>query len=480
VDDLRWLDAVGVADLVRSGAVSAAEVLEAAIARIEDANGRLNVMVTPMYARARARVTPTSEDRPLAGVPMLMKDLFCEVSGVELHEGMRYLRRLGYVAQVDQELAVRFERAGLMVVGKSNTCELGEEPTTEPAAYGPSRNPWDLDRSPGGSSGGSAAAVAAGLVPVAHANDGGGSIRNPAAYCGLVGLKPSRARVPLGPLDGDAFGGLVCELAVTRTVRDTAAVLDAVAGPMPGDPYAAPAPARPYRDEVGASPGSLRIGCWTGVPGGRGQLSPDVAEGVTAAAHVLASLGHHVEDAHPPVLDRGTAMWAHARLFAPGVAWGLRRWERLCGTPAQLEELEPMTRRMLALAQAMSAADLFDVIETGQLVARSVADWYEEGYDLLVLATTHDVAPRLGEFHAVADQDLDRATAALLPTVALCAWCNVTGQPAISLPVATSGDGLPIGIQLVAPYGREDLLIRVAAQLEAATPWHDRHPALAG
>jgi len=260
-DDLSHLDATAQAELVRSGQASPLELVDAAIERIERVNPELNAVITPLFDTARAQATSDRlPDGPLRGVPFVLKDLACHSAGDPFHEGMAFLKGRGWSEPEDTALAARFRAAGLITVGKTNTPELGILPTTEPQAHGPTRNPWDTSRSTGGSSGGSAAAVAAGLVPVGHANDGGGSIRIPASECGLVGLKPSRARVSSGPEFGDVMGGLTCELVVSRSVRDTATVLDAVHGMEPGDPYTAPEPARPYLDEVGADAGRLRIG----------------------------------------------------------------------------------------------------------------------------------------------------------------------------------------------------------------------------
>jgi amidase len=480
MDELRWSDATEVAGLIAAGSVSVAEVVEASVARVEALNPDLNAVITPMFEQARSTAAAAADvEGPFGGVPFLVKDLMCEVAGVPFHEGMRYLNRKGYVPSEDQELYRRFVAAGLLALGKTNTSELGLVPTTEPVLYGPTHNPWDVSRSPGGSSGGSAAAVASGMVPIAHANDGGGSIRGPAAYCGLVGLKPTRGRVPLGPLYGDVFGGLVCEFVVTRSVRDTAAALDAVAGPMSGDPYAAPQPTGRYSEVVGERPNrALKIGVWTGVPGGRTVVAPAVSEAVDQVARVLGELGHSISEGHPPVLDRPDAIGVVQRLFCVAAHWGLRRWERICGEQARPDELEPMTRVMIESARGMSGADVFDLLENAQLIGRATAAWHDDGFDVLLMPATPDVAPPLGILQACDDDDVRRATKEMLPLVSLLAWCNITGQPSISLPLAISSEGLPIGVQLVAPHGREDRLLSVAAQLERAMPWDSRHPAI--
>jgi amidase len=474
---MQWMDATELAGLISAGSVSVDEILEASLARIEVLNTSLNAVIAPMFERARGDAAAAARMSPFGGVPFLVKDLICEVAGVPFHEGMRYLRRVGYVPTEDQELYRRFVGAGLLAVGKTNTCELGLVPTTEPELSGPTRNPWDLSRTPGGSSGGSAAAVASGMVPIAHANDGGGSIRGPAAYCGLVGLKPTRGRVPLSPLYGDLFGGLVCELVVTRSVRDTAAALDAVAGPASGDPHAAPAVAGSFTSVLVDQPTkALNVGVWTGVPGGRSDLAPAVRQAVEHVATVLGELGHSVRAGHPAVLERPDVITVLQRLFCVAAHWGLRRWERICGEQASPDELEPMTRAMVERARGMSGADIFDLFENAQLIGRSTAAWHDDGFDVLLMAATPDVAPPLGTLQASDDDDVPRAAKAMMPLVSLLAWCNLTGQPSISLPLAASGDGLPIGIQLVAPQGREDLLLTLAAQLEYAIPWHSRHP----
>lgn len=462
------LDATAQAELIRSGAVSPAELVDAAIDRIDKLDPDLNAVVHRRDDRARAEAARVDPDAPFAGVPMVLKDLMCELGGEPFHEGMAYLRDLDYVAPADQALAARFEDAGFVIVGKTNTSELGGMPTAEPLVYGPTHNPWLPGHSPGGSSGGSAAAVASKMVAVGHANDAGGSIRTPAARCGLVGLKPSRARVPVGPLYGDLFCGVVAELAVTRTVRDTAAVLAAVAGPEPGDPYAVhPAPARPARP--------LRVAVWTGVPGELGSLTPEAEASVTEAADALSDLGHDVVDSHPAILDRRTAAAVLGKIVMAGTEWAVRRWEKLTGVAAEPEQLEPITRMYLERARTLSAADLLDLIEAGQLVTRQVAEWYAGGFDLLLMATVAEPPPAHGELQAETDDEVEAVMGRMVASLSLTSWANLTGQPAISLPVHWTDDGLPMGSQLIAPHGAEQLLLEVAADLESARPWADRY-----
>src|SRR5437588_420286 len=322
-DTLGDHDATGLASLVRAGDVTPVELVEAAINRIETVDPQLNAVIHRRFDRARdeaARMVPGSA--PFAGVPFLVKDIACHQAGEPFHEGMRFLRDRHWRAASDSHLAARFRAAGLITVGRTNAPELGIVPTTEPDAYGATRNPWDRARSPGGSSGGSAAAVAAGLVPAAHANDGGGSIRIPASACGVVGLKPSRGRTSLGP-DASFTALVVCEHVVCRTVRDCAAFLDAVAGPMPGDPYVAPPPVRPYRQEVGADPGRLRVGLLTAAPGGLAVVAPECVTAAEDAARLLESLGHEVEVSHPAALDRPDWAPHFMSLWSAGVALGL-------------------------------------------------------------------------------------------------------------------------------------------------------------
>jgi amidase len=450
--------------------------LEVALARLDALNPRLNAVIHGLADRARAQVAGGLPDGPFRGVPMVLKDLIQELADEPLYEGMQYLRDLDYRPPATTELTRRFEAAGLVICGKTNTPELGGIPTTEPLAYGPTANPWDLTRTPGGSSGGSAACVAAGIVPIGHANDAGGSIRNPAARCGLVGLKPTRARVPLGPLYGDVFGGVVSELVVTRSVRDTAGVLDAVHGPEIGDPHSAPRRERPYVDELVGDVNPLKIGVWTEIPGRRSELSTDAVAAVMAGAKALEDLGHHVDDSHPPVLEGPEAGTALGQIVMVSTDWAVRRWERITGVDIDPSQLEPITRRYLEFAAKTSGTELLDFIERGQLITRAVDGWYAEGHDLLLMATVAEPPNLLGELQAATDNDVPRALKMLLPSLWLTCWVNLTGLPAISLPLHWTADGLPMGVQLVARAGREDLLLRVASQLEQALPWSDRHP----
>lgn len=476
--DVGWMDATAQAALVRDGKTSPLELLEVALARLDAVNPQLNAVIHLLAERARAQVAAGLPDGPFSGVPMVLKDLGQELADEPFHEGMQFLRDLDYRPSETTELTRRFETAGLVICGKTNTPELGGIITTEPLAYGPTANPWDLTRTTGGSSGGSAACVAAGIVPVGHANDAGGSIRNPAARCGLVGLKPTRARVPLGPLYGDLFGGMVSELVVTRSVRDTAGVLDAVHGPGIGDPYAAPPPVRPYVDELDCAIEPLRIGVWTGIPGGRSELSVDALDAVMSGARTLEGLGHHVDESHPAVLDGPQAGTTLGQIVMVGTDWAVRRWERITGVDIDPSQLEPITRLYLNAAAQTSGAELLDFVERGQLITRAVDAWFAEGHDLLMMATVAEPPNRLGELQAATDDDVPRALKALLPSLWLTCWVNLTGQPAISLPIHWTDDGLPMGVQLVARAGREDLLVRVARQLEQAMPWADRHPPL--
>ena len=472
------IDATEQARMIREGEASPSELVEDAIARLERLNPQLNAVIHPLMEEAQEAASGELPDGPFRGVPFLVKDLSCYMNGVPVHEGMQALKDAGHVADHDMWLTRRFRAAGFVTLGRTNTPELGILPTTEPVAYGATHNPWNLDRSPGGSSGGSAAAVAAGIVAAAHANDGGGSIRIPASHCGLVGLKPSRGRVSLAPDFGDVLGGLVIELAVTRSVRDAAGILDAVHGPAPGDPYAAPPPARPYIEEVGAEPGRLRIGLMTTAPGGQFETHPECVEGARNAAAALEELGHHVEDSHPPEMDDPDQIATFLVRWTGGVDWNLKYWGGVIGRELGPDDVEPCTWALAEQGRSHTAGDLLRSIEHAQASTRRIASWWtDDGFDLLLTPTCGEPPSRLGEFDAPPDNPAAPLLRAL-PFGSFTAGFNTTGQPAISLPLHLTADGLPVGVQLVAAYGREDVLLRVAAQLEEARPWADRLPAV--
>ena len=473
-DALATLDGIAQAELIRQGQLSPRELVDAAIARIEKLNPVLNAVITPLFDEAQAAAaSPTLPAGPFRGVPLLLKDLGAMQIGQPYYMGNRALREARYIAPVDTPLGARFRRAGFVTLGKTNTPELGLQSTTQPLAFGATHNPWDLVRSPSGSSGGAAAAVAAGLVPIAHANDGGGSIRLPAAWCGLVGLKPSRGRVPFGrlPLDWN-----VCELVVSRTVRDVAAVLDAVHGDEPGEFFLAPPPARSYTREVGANPGRLRIGILTHMSGVK--VHPECLTGTETVGKLLESLGHVVEPAWPEALmdeecgvRTGVLGWMGFRLV-------LRRLGKLLGRPVERDDVEPS---LWSLARwdlpSASVEDFLEAVGWQQDWRWRVTQWWASGFDLLLTPTVCEPPAALAEMTPLPDKPW-KLLKRILPHAAFTQPFNTTGQPAISLPLHWTPEGLPVGIQLVAAMGREDLLVQVAAQLEEARPWKDRYPSV--
>jgi amidase len=471
-EELARLDATGQADLVRKGEVTPTELVEAAIARVEATNGDVNAVIHPLFEEGLAAAREELPAGPFKGVPFLLKDLGAAFAGQPLHLGMSYLKERDFRAPMDTYLAQRFRAAGLVTIGKTSCPELGILPTTEPRAYGPTRNPWDLERTPGGSSGGSAAAVAAGMVPMAHANDGGGSIRIPASNCGLVGLKPSRQRTSEGPLAGDFMSGLTAELAVSRSVRDVAAILEAVHGPAPGDPYVAPPPLRPYTEEVGADPGKLRIALWTETVIEQ-DADPEVVVAARAGAKALEGLGHTVEEPDLSMLQSIDIIEPFLVRWAAGQAQALDQLGMVGGQPIGQEDVEPLTWALAEVGRTRNAGEYLAAVGQHQVMSRMLAGIHESGYDLLLTPTMGEPPPPLGTFD---DSGPDPMAAFERAFIAGCftAAFNATGQPAISLPLHWSEDGLPVGVQLVAPLGREDLLLRVASQLEQAAPWADR------
>ncbi|HTC86464.1 MAG TPA: amidase [Candidatus Acidoferrum sp.] len=468
-DELAALDALGQAELVRQGEVTAIELVEAAIERIERTNPVVNAVVTETYESARAVSAGLLPDTPLAGVPFLLKDLGSSLGGVRQTAGSRALR--DNIPTADGELVRRYKAAGLIVLGKTSTPEFGNHSTTEPVLFGPTRNPWALDRTAGGSSGGSAAAVAAGMVPVAHGGDGAGSIRIPASCCGLVGLKPSRGRNTKAPRV-DSSASLSVEHVISRTVRDTAAFLDATAGPAPGDPFRIAPPTRPFLAEVGADPGRLRIG-WSAVPPIDVPVHRDCVTAVRSVAGLLASLGHDVEEAAPD-FDGSVLLEPMGRVWAIDNASTARSVARSLGREIAPDELEVTTWELIEYGRRFGAVDLIEAHDALGAATRDIAPFFER-YDAWLTPTLAQPPLPLGVLNASYGGELAwwRFDLTFNP------WnpvANVTGQPAISLPLGTSADGLPIGSMLMGRFGDEVTLLRLAAQLEAEQPWAQRRP----
>src|SRR5580693_3092961 len=466
-----WLDATAQADLVRRGEVSPRELVEASIARIEAVNPKLDAVIRTRFDAARQEAESDHlRAGPFRGVPMLFKDLGCTVEGEVTAFGLGPLRDLSI--PVTSYLAQQFRSAGFIALGRTNVPELGTTVTTEPRSFPPARNPWNTGHSTGGSSGGSAAAVASGMVAVAHANDGGGSIRIPASECGLVGLKPTRARVSQGPLTGEAWAGSTIDGCVARTVRDAAGVLDVISNPMPGDPYYAPPLPGPLAREVGADPGRLRIGVLDR-PGVEGYLDdPECRAAVARAAALLESLGHHVEQSAPAAMLEQEFLRHFVNIIATDTEAILQTFELLLGRPIGEDEIEPRNAAHRRAGRKLGAVDYLQSRAWLGMWTRRVADWWN-GHDLLLTPTVGAPPPQLGWFTAAGPEHEGGRIAGFIPYTA---QFNMTGQPAVSLPLHWTPGGLPVGVQLVAAYGREDLLIRVASQLEQAAPWSERRP----
>ena len=468
-DEIAKLDATGQAELVRRGDAKPVELVQAAIDRIERLDPKLNAVIHRNFERALAEARGALPDGPFRGVPFLLKDIGAgNLAGDPIHSGTRFLKDAGYCARTTSHLVKKFQAAGLVIVGRTNVPELGAWSTTEPAAYGPTRNPWNPAHSSGGSSGGAAAATAAGIVPFAHGSDGGGSIRNPSSQCGLVGLKPSRGRVSLGPDSGEVWAGMVFEFAVTRSVRDAAALLDCVHGAMPGDPYSAPVPARPFRDEVGAAPGKLRIGVIDEFPD---TVHADCREAVASAGRILERLGHSVEASYPrrmlEPMDNAINVVA---------AWQARTVESLgeqIGRQIHAEDMDSDNWAVTEMGKAVSASKYLAALEGYNSFSRELASWWAGGFDILITPTITRPSPKIGELVPDPSKPLD-AFIRSANLLIFCAPFNITGQPAISLPLHWNKEGLPIGVQLVAASGREDILIRLAAQLESECKWSNR------
>ncbi|MFK4731457.1 amidase [Agromyces mediolanus] len=469
------LDGLGMAALVRAGEVTAAELLEDAIERVETRNPAVNAVIGTMYDEARRAVAEPIPDGPFAGVPFLLKDGGgVGYAGVPMTSASRFLQ--DYVPATDGELTRRYKAAGLIPFGKTNLPEFGLQPTTEPELFGPTRNPWNLGLSAGGSSGGAAAAVATRMVPMANASDSGGSIRIPASNCGVFGMKPTRLRITSARRHTGLSSrmAVLSEHAVTLSVRDCATLLDATAGPLPGDPFIAPRPERPYAEEVGRDPGRLRIVYSTASPLGI-PLHPDCIAAVEDAARLCAELGHEVEHREPEI-DGAALAGPFSTVSAGGLAWDIARLERVTGRTATAELFEPATWAMIERGRSSEVTILqyLDALAELQALSQRLAD-FQRPYDVWLTPTAGSVAPPLGSFSSDASDPFrgQRAAGLFLPFTTLI---NVTGQPAMSVPLYWTADGIPVGTHFVGPYGDEGLLYRLAAQLEAARPWAGRRP----
>jgi len=484
-------DAVGLAGLVRGGQVSPSELLDEALARTDALNPKINAVIHLMEPRARAAIAEGLPDGPFRGVPFLIKDLMTAFAGEPMRLGSRLFR--DYVPADDEELTRRYRQAGLVIFGKTNTPELGVSNVTEPELFGPTRNPWNLERTSSGSSGGSAAAVAARIVPAANANDGGGSIRTPASNCGLVGLKPSRGRNPTGPLAPDVWFGLIGEHAVTRTVRDSAALLDVTAGDYPQQLMKLPAPERPFLDEVSRAPGRLRI-AFSFDPGLAKALHPENRAALEATTARLADLGHEVVEVRLP-LPPESFIEAYASLVSADVAATLRAAKQLVGREATSDDVELATWMLAKMGEALSGADVTEALWNMQVFSRQWLAW-SSGFDVLLTPTVGVPPLPIGAYKLPALQRQGLKLLAALPAGALLSQrpkiveafgqvfevspytmvANVTGQPSMSLPLHWTTDGLPMGMLFTARIGDEATLFRLAAQIEQAMPWKDRRP----
>lgn len=474
-DDTRWLDATAQADLVSTGEVSPIELVEAAIERAERYDNKLNALTYRWFDAARQLATSSDlPEGPFRGVPYLLKDLYAAEAGKPLSNGSRAYKAADYVSPEDTTLVSRYKASGLISLGRSNSPEFGSVPVTEPEAWGPTRNPWDLSRTPGGSSGGSAAAVAAGIVPIAHASDGGGSIRIPASCCGLVGLKVSQGRISMGPYRDESNLGV--EHCVSRSVRDSARLLDATHGPGIGDVIIAPTPRRPFIEEVGADPGQLRIGLLDFNPRG-GDVHVDCVEGVHKTAKLLESLGHHVEPGFPEIFSDNEIGRAFSMLWSTNMGTAIRRFSAALGREMTPNDIEAMNWAQAEFAKGVNGVDFSLAQASSILFRRAIQSWWTKGWDLLLTPTLASPPLPVGSM----PNNPERPMTPLMTAgswVAFTSQFNISGQPAISLPLHRNADGLPIGMQLVAAYGREDMLIRVASQLEQAAPWAHLTPNL--
>ncbi|MCE5273595.1 MAG: amidase [Deltaproteobacteria bacterium] len=486
-------DALGLAELVRKNEVSPQELCEEAISRIDRINPKVNAVIYRMYDIAHKSLKGQLPQGPFSGVPFLLKDLLTSYAGVPLSMGCTAYRN--YIPSRDSELMKRYKATGVTILGKTNTPEFGLMAVTEPELHGPTRNPWNLDHTPGGSSGGSAAAVASGMVPFASGGDGGGSLRIPASCCALFGLKPSRGRNPTGPEYGEIWQGAAVEHVITRTVRDSAAMLDAIRGADPGAPYIIPDPERPYLEEVGREPGILRIAFTRRSPLGT-EVHPECSKAVEGAANLLASLGHRVEEAEPDI-DGIALAKSYFMMYYGEISADVREMKKVLGRKAKHTDVEETTWLLNLLGNLYSAGEFVLAMRQWNTFARQMGVFHEK-FDLYLTPTLASPPVKIGELKPkpVEERALkvvnalnlgrlvkvsgmaEKIALESLSKTPFTQLANLTGQPAMSVPLHWTADGLPSGVQFIGRFGDEATLFRLAAQLEKARPWFDRRPGI--
>ena len=471
-NDYRKHDALALADLVRTKQVTPQELLDAALARARDVNPNINAIVLDHEDVARKALKDGLPNGPLAGVPYLLKDLGAALKGTVTTGSLSYAREA--VAENDSTYVERIKNAGLVIFGKTHSPELGLSPSSESRMFGATKNPWDLSRIAGGSSGGAAAAVAAGIIPTAHATDGGGSIRIPASCCGLFGLKPTRARTPMGPKRGEGWGGASVGHVVSRSVRDSAAFLDATAGAAPGDPYPAPHQPRPFLDEVKAAPGRLRIAFST-TPAIPTAVHPDAIAAVKDAAKLCESLGHIVEEA-APAINGMDIMAAQGIVISANVAFTVEEAAEALGRKARPEDVERATWFRVENARKTDSSAYARAMNTLHALGRTVAN-FMQGYDLILQPTCAEPPLKLGVLN-MDREDLQQMFREMISFIPFTGIYNLTGQPSANVPLHWNASGLPIGTMFTTRFGDEATLFRLAAQLEQARPWKDRYAPL--
>ena len=490
-------DGLGMAELVRKKDVSPAELYEEAIGRIEKLNPVLNAVIAPMFDLAQKEIEKGLPEGPFTGVPFLLKDLIAAYAGVPLTGGSRAYQN--YIPDEDCELVRRFKKAGAVIMGKTNCPEFGLLGVTEPELHGPTRNPWNTDHTPGGSSGGSAAAVASGMVPIASGGDGGGSIRIPSSCCALFGLKPTRGRNPTGPEHGAIWQGAVVEHIVSRSVRDSAAMLDATCGADAGAPYIIPPPERPYMEEIKKVPGSLRIAFNTRSPLDT-EVHPENARAVEKTARLLEDLGHKVEEDRPAIDGKALAT-SYLTMYMGEIAADIEELEPILGRKAKRGDVEALTWTLGLLGRTYSAAYFVEQLREWGMASRAMGRFHET-YDLYLTPTTASPPVGIGELQldpvkrtllAVVNSMrgfggfllkisgmIDTLAVENLSKTPFTQLANFTGQPAMSVPLHWTDEGLPCGVHFIGRFGDEATLVRLAAQLEQAQPWFDRRPPMVG